>query len=227
MSKSSKLKKTLLDTEKQVRKISVKHNKDLWRAYNLVGKVIYTLVDLSSREPTNITESTSNRVSLTANMIQSYSLVEYLISSGSYWAASAVLRQHMETLARIIEYRTGNNKQDKKPPNVKNLPFNMTRNYGRLSQLCHTSGGEVLNDFSISEAGEGIASPVPIFREEWAEIYFSLHIAHMLSLAIEIFYLHKELYPDTELIDIDRDTMRIARILVKTGFWKDFKKSKS
>jgi hypothetical protein len=216
-----RLTNVLKDAAKQVRNISENKNPDLWEAYNSVGDLIYTFVQFGTREPASVTDSCSNRVSLCANMVQSFYTVEDLISSGAYWSASAVLRQHMETLSRIIEYRVGKNRTDKKPPNVKNLPFNMAPNYGRLSELCHTSGGEILGDFSECIAGEGIATPIAEFRDEWARDYFSLHIAHMLALAIEICFLQDELYPDVDLPNIDDGIMKVAYLLVKTGFWKE------
>ena len=219
---NSKLTNVLKDAAQQVRNVVEKSNDDLWEAYNIVGNLIYTLVEFGAREPNIVPESCSNRVSLTANMVQSFNAVENLISSGAYWSASAVLRQHMETLARIIEYRKGKNRVAKKPPNVKNLPFNMAPNYGGLSELCHTSGGKILGDFSECSEGEGIAMTIPKFREEWAKDYFSLHIAHMLALAIEIYFLQEELYPKIDLPNIDEEILNIANLLVKTGFWKDF-----
>ncbi|MBI9083171.1 MAG: hypothetical protein JEZ11_06195 [Desulfobacterales bacterium] len=218
---SSKLTKILKEAAKQVRNCSEKENQDLWDAYNTVGDLLYKLVEFGEKDPERVSDSCSHRISLTANMVQSFFIIEELISSGAYWSASAVLRQHMETLSRIVEYRNEKTKIDKKPPNVKNLPFNMAPNYGKLSQLCHTSGGEVLGDFSVSEAGEGVASPIPKFRKEWAKSYLSLHIAHMLALGLEIWFLQDELYPDTDIPDIDDDIIKVANLLVKTGFWKE------
>lgn len=97
----------------------------------------------------------------------------------------------------------------------------MAPNYGRLSELCHTSGREVLGDFSECEPGEGIATPIPKHREDWAKSFFSLHIAHMLSLALEIWFLQDELYPNDELPNIDDDLLTVSDLLVKTGFWKE------
>jgi len=222
MTTNSKLTIVSREASQQVRNVSEKSNVDLWAAYKLAGDLIYRLVEFGTREPKNVTDSCSNRVSLTANMVQSFYAAEDLISSGAYWSAAAVLRQHMETLARIIEYRVGKNQIDKKPPNVKYLPFNMAPNYGRLSELCHTSGEEILGDFSESIEGEGIATTIPRFREETAKNYFALHIAHMLALAIEIYFMQEELYPDVDMPNIDEDILNIANLLVKIGFWKEF-----
>jgi len=221
MSEYSKLEKILIESAQKVRVLSKKSNVELLVAYKKVGDLLYTLIEHGAREPDVLTDSCSNRVSLTSNMVQSFHIVEDIISSGAYWSASAVLRQHMETLARIIEYREDNIIRDKKPPNVKVLPFNMAPNYGRLSELCHTSGGEVLGDFSGCAEGEGIATAIPAYREEWSKSLLSLHIAQMLTLAIEIYLLQVELYQKSDLPNIDKDIMEIAKILVETGFWKE------
>lgn len=224
MSEDSRLLMILRNAEQQVRQLSEESNKDLWKAYALVGNLLYVLVEQGAEEPSEVGESCSNRISLTANMIQAFGAVEYLISSGAYWSASAALRQQMEALSRIIEYREGRNQNDKKPPNVKNLPFNMSHNYGRLSEPCHTSGGEILAGFSECPEGEGVATVFPKFRAEWAKDLFSLHIAHMLSLAVEIYLLQQELHPSAIMPDIDEAVLNVANFLVKTGFWKEFKK---
>jgi Arc/MetJ-type ribon-helix-helix transcriptional regulator len=223
MSEDSRLLMILRNAEQQVRQLSEESNKDLWKAYALVGNLLYVQVEQGAEEPSEVGESCSNRISLTANMIQSFGALENLISSGAYWSASAVLRQHMETLSRIIEYRQGRNRNDKKPPNVKNIPFNMAPNYGRLSELCHTSGSEILGGFSECSESEGVATTVPRFREDWAKDLFSLHIAHMLSLAIEIYLLQQEVHPSAAIPDINEEVLNVANLLVKTGFWKEFK----
>ena len=220
MPADSKLSKILKDAAQQVRNVTEGSNNDLCRACKLVGDLIYDLVQFGGTEPGVVPEGCSERVSLTANMVQSFYAVEDLISSGAYWSASAVIRQHMETLSRIIEYREGKKRDDKKPPNVKNLPFDLAPNYGRLSELCHTSGSEILGDFSECSAGEGIATTVPTFQEEWARSLFSVHIAHMLALAIEIYFLQEELYPGIAMPNIDHGLMNVAKLLVKAGFFE-------
>lgn len=223
MTTESQLSSILKEAGERVKDFSEKSNEGLWKAYALAGNLIYVLVQHGVAEPDAFRKSCSNRISLTANMIQSSSTVEYLISSGAYWGASAVLRQQMETLSRIIEYREDGNRNDKKPPNVKNLPFNMAPNYGRLSELCHTLGGEILGDFSECSEGEGVATTVPMFREEWAKDFFSLHIAHMLSLAVEIYLLQQELHPNATMQNINEGILNVANLLVKAGFWKELK----
>jgi hypothetical protein len=44
----------------------------------------------------------------------------------------------------------------------------------------------------------------------------------MLALAIEIYFMQEELYPDVDMPNIDEDILNIANLLVKIGFWKEF-----
>jgi hypothetical protein len=223
MTAESKLARILKEAAQQAKELSEKSNDELWKSHELVGNLIYVLVQYGAKVPDKVPEGCSKRISLTSNMIQSLCTVEFLVSSGAYWSASAVLRQQMETLSRIIEYREGRHRGDKKPPNVKNLPFKLASNYGRLSELCHTSRGEILSDFSESSEGEGVATTVPTFREEWAKTFFSLHIAHMLALAVEIYLLQEELHPGAVMPNINEEILHIANLLVTAGFWKESK----
>ncbi len=127
----------------------------------------------------------------------------------------------METLARIIEIREGKIVKTASTPNVKVLPFKLSGNYGRLSELCHVSKGEFLAEFAESLVAEGAASPWPHYREEWAKELLSIHIAHMLALAIEVYLLQEELYPEKEILDIGNHFEKIAQILISTGFWEE------
>jgi Arc/MetJ-type ribon-helix-helix transcriptional regulator len=218
-----KLTNVLRDAAKQVRNRSENENQDLWTAYCIVGNIINTLVEFGTKKTGDVSESCLHRITLSANMVQSFNIVENLITSGAYWSASALLRQHMETLSRIIEYRKGKKRVDMKQSNSRKFPFNMAPNYDRLSELCHTSGSVVLKDFSEYEVGEGTATIIPKYQKEWAKNFFSLHIAHMISLALEIWFLQDELYPNDELPNIDDDLLKVSDLLVETGFWEEIK----
>lgn len=198
----------------------------LWNAYQTACNVLFILTEQGAEEATVISEDSSKRLSLTANLIQSSTIVEYLISSGYYFASAAVLRQQMETLARLIELRKGKPISGKRPPNVNVLPFKLAQNYGRLSELCHTSGGELLSCFADSPDGDDVAKVRPSYREEWARGFLFIHIAHMVALALEIDILHREIHPSRNLANIEQEINAIADVLVRTGFWKPLENKK-
>jgi hypothetical protein len=106
------------------------------------------------------------------------------------------------------------------------LPYGLAQNYGRLSELAHTSRGELLGDFVQSTAEEEVATSEPCYRDPWAKELFCVHLAHCVALAHEIDLLHRELYVGRNLIKVDEELYPIARVLVDEKFWKDFSEGK-
>jgi hypothetical protein len=214
--------KTILDAAAaEIRRSSMASYGSLWTAYIRAGDTLADLTRQGETLPADISENQSIRISITANLIQSVVVPECLISSGFYWAASAVLRQHMEALARIIELRNGSINRGSSPPHVGSLPFRLSRNYGRLSELAHLSRGEFLADFAQMPSQDHVAALAsPVFRTEWAKILLSIHLAHLVALVVQIDLLHHELYPTSSLLEVDRPLNEIAETLVSTGFWE-------
>ena len=197
----------------RAREESVRNYGQLWEAYSIFDMLLTSLVEQGAADPDTVSKSASERISLTSNLIQSTTMVEGNISSGFYWAAAAVLRQQMETLARVILIRTGHSSTESKSPNVKVLPLGLNTSYGRLSELAHVSNGELLHDFALGESGESFASPVPTFRKAWSHGLFSQHITQLVVLAREIDYLHQELSPGKPLVDIETPILKVLSIL--------------
>lgn len=215
----SKLSRSINEAATAVRRESCGRYKTLWRAYVELGDLLFSLVAQGATDaPT--TEAQARRISLTASLIQSSTVVANLVSEGFYWSAGAVLRQHMETLARIIEIRTGCHTTGTKTPNVGVLPYRLSRNYGRLSELVHTSGGESLVDFAVSRQGPEVATAQPRYRELWANGLLCLDITQMVVLLQEIDFLHQDIYPGRKLIDPATTVTAVARALIDAKFWE-------
>ncbi|MBI5558057.1 MAG: hypothetical protein HY885_10490 [Deltaproteobacteria bacterium] len=197
-----------------------------WDAYTAAGDVLHALIEQGAHDPVGeVPEGASKRISLTAGLLQSTAIVEQAITCGFYWAASALLRQHMEALARVIHIREGKPGTEGRPPHVGVLPFRLAQNYGRLSELAHVANGELLRDFSISEIGELVASPLPRYREDWANDLLAVHTGHMITLAFEIHYLHAEIYQGRDLFDVNARLYGVAKILEELGHWKELNQS--
>ena len=215
----SNLDRAIHEAAAAVRRESYAHHESLWRAYVKVGDLIFALVAQGASDAAT-TEAQAQRISLTANLVQSTTVVKNLVSSGFYWSGAAVLRQHMETLARTIMIRTGRQQPETKTPNVSVLPYRLSKNYGRLSELVHTSGGESLADFAEARNGPEVATAKPRYRKPWASALLCLHIAQLVALAYEIDLLHREIYPGRELIDAHGSLASVADALVEVGFWE-------
>ncbi|NQT92432.1 MAG: hypothetical protein HQ559_06705, partial [Lentisphaerae bacterium] len=114
---TSRLQKALAIVSERICSRSMNGYGRLWEAYAAVGDVLYRLSKQGINEPdAEVSEDTSKRVSLTATLLQSTVIVEQAITCGQYWAASVLLRQHMEALARVIHIREGKPMTEKAPP---------------------------------------------------------------------------------------------------------------
>lgn len=193
-----------------------------WDAYTAAGDLLYELIEQGAVDPPGeVSEGASQRMSLTAGILQSIEIVEQTITCGLYWSAAALLRQHMEALARVAHIRLGKTASNGRPPHVGVLPFRLAQNHGRLSELVHVSNGELLGDFAASGVGELVASPFPRYRGDWANDLLAVHTAHMITLAIEIHHLHADLYPGRELLDVNSRAYAVAEVLSELGQWKE------
>jgi hypothetical protein len=220
--KTSQLHKVLANTSERISSETMNGYGRYWEAYTAAGEILYALCEQGAHDPAGeISECASKRISLTAGLLQSTIIVEQAITHGFYWAASALLRQHMEALARVIQIRKGGPGMERRPPNVGVLPFRLAKNYGRLSELAHVSSGELLRDFSVSEISELVASPLPVYRENWANDLLAIHIGHLITLAIEIHLLHAEIYPERKPLAVNERLYGVAKIMEELGHWKE------
>jgi hypothetical protein len=203
-------------SENKIAAESLKEYGPLIVAYNLMGNLLTLLVNQGSEEPTSVSESAAKRISLTGGLLQASTCPESLIRSGQYWAAVAVLRQQMEALSRIIRIRnisTDEASEDHKPPNVSVLPMGLSKNYGRLSELVHVSNGELLQSFVETPGSGEVATSIPLYRQDWSVSLLTQHVYQLVVLATEIDLLHRELYPNKELIDVISSLLPVASII--------------
>ena len=185
----------------------------LLEAYSLLGDLLTFLVKQGSEEPSSNSPTAPQRISLSSGLLQASTVPECLISRGQYWAASAVIRQQLEALARLADLRNGKVSTDSKPPNVSILPTGLPQSYGRLSELAHVSNGEFLQSFTESLTSETVATALPTYHKDWSIGLLTQHIWQLIVLSIEIDLLHRELYPGNTLLDIEPRIHRIASLL--------------
>lgn len=165
-------------------------------------------------EPKVMPVNASKRISLTAGLLQAARVPEYLIFSGQYWAASSVIRQHLEAIARLNELRNDIKiKKKDSTPNVSVLPKGLSSSYGRLSELAHVSKGEYLQTLVGFYDSVEMASVIPVYRNEWAVELFKQHLRQLYLLLGELDLLHQELYPHLEYINLEPNLSRVLSVL--------------
>jgi hypothetical protein len=101
---------------------------------------------------------------------------------------------------------------------VSHLPFKLSKNYGRLSQIFHTAGAEYLDCFAELDEGE-VASYLPVYRGDWSPILLAVHVAHSVVLAEEIVRLQQDLFPSRPAdASVSADLLSIAPFWLKRDF---------
>ena len=181
----------------------------LWDAYVKVCEILSKQIVQGNGNAGAVLGSVSQRISITSGLLQSVVLTEKLISSGYYWGASVILRQHMEALARVIQIRKGIYDENK-TPNVAVLPINLKENYGRLSELAHLTKGELLSDFALDK-DRNQATIQPRYIEEYACSFFTVHIKHLMALVCEIDAINREINPDSIQTGNDKSILEIKK----------------
>lgn len=177
------------------------------------------MVDRNNLKPAKTSKEISGRLSLTASFLQGIDLCEVTISEGMYVGAAALLKQEMETIAALQEFRSGN-RNERRTPNVANVPGKMARLYGELNSVAHIADAKILSDIistSISEELTG-ASIVPQFNGDWAFRYYGMHVVLILLNALEIDQLVTELYGSGKSELEERMIVKAFDILLQTGW---------
>lgn len=62
---------------------------------------------------------------------------------------------------------------------------------------------------------------LPQYRNELANDLLAVHTGQMITLAFEIHYLHSDIYPERELLDVNSRIYAITRVLSDLGHWKE------
>lgn len=171
-----------------------------------------------SGQPGRTNPSISQRLTLIASFVQGLNFVERLITEGYYIRAAALLKQDVETLARIEECKKGL-ATDGRTPNVKHIP-NIGRSYGELNEAAHVAVPDVLKNLLFSLHAEEVhgVSSVPTLVEEAAVGLYRLHCFLSWRMALEALLLHWEMYGDEVDVQLAfQNLFAAADILVNHG----------
>jgi hypothetical protein len=164
-------------------------------AHLSVTSVFGTLLFKYNMKPGFTNEAISGKLSLIASFIQGIDLCETSISEGLYAQAANLLKQELETVAAIEEYKVGE-RMDGITPNVKHVKWNLKKVYGDLNKVAHVSFKDYFQPLYQGEMyGHAVpVSIVPIYNKEIARNLYALHIALLINLAYLLIDTHEEIY---------------------------------
>lgn len=151
--------------------------------------------------PGNTNEKLGEILQLITVFWQGEFYTEQLISEGQYIKATAVIKQEIEIITRILEIKKGVAK-DGKTPNVKYAPPMLNLHYGDMNNIAHISKPWMLKILTSVDQGSfrGVAIE-PIFHEELAKKLYEIHLSIFYNLILEAIELFQQLYPgDIELV---------------------------
>lgn len=149
-------------------------------------------------------DSTAELNGLFASFVIGMDTCERTIAEGAYLQAGALLRQEMETVARMVEVRQGR-QRDGRQANVAMLEESLARLYGSLSDAAHVAQPDIvrlatehdLEDMEVP-GPTSAARFFPVFNRETARRLFAVHLLLMGNLIQEMSIEHDERHNDDD-----------------------------
>ena len=168
-------------------------------AHLMVTGVLHEVLSRKSLIPGKTNKSIANRRVLIVSFIQGIPICEEAISEGLYVQAAALVRQEMETVAAIEEV-VENVREDGETPNVKHVPWEMSRLYGELNAATHVSNhGYLAEIYRVEERGDARpVSVVPTYREGAARNLYAIHVGLLIQVAMHLHEVQVEAYGEDE-----------------------------
>lgn len=136
--------KNLQERQRQARDIVSQNfrneNIDLIDAQQSAFSALASMLDRRvGEEVKDISEADQGSMALIAQFIVGIEQCKISIEEGLYAQAAALLKQELETVSAIEEYRNDRRKEGKTPKIGHGLTQNYGKVYGRLNEICHPS----------------------------------------------------------------------------------------
>lgn len=145
----------------------------------------------------DLVKGAAHKSMLFASLFIGMSLVEDAIAEGRYLQAHALLRQEMETVARLVEVRKEIPKLESETPRVSHLEASLRRLYGELTGSAHVSSTPSLRSATLVEDHPDhpemeVARFYPELDLPMARRTFGLHLTLWLYVVEELSHFHAE-----------------------------------
>jgi hypothetical protein len=207
---------------KEIRKKTCEsYGKDLMSARMILISVLSYLMSERAGIPGKTNHKVGQILQQVAIFYQGETYTEKAISEGQYIKASALIKQELEMLARIVEIKEGQEKEGK-TPKISCLSKHLREQYGDMNDIAHIAKTGYLDLFSSIDKGSfrGVAFQ-PIFHAGVARCLYETHVYIFYNITLEQISISEQLYPDdSELIIPPCRTMElVTNLFKKEGFF--------
>ena len=143
-------------------------------------------------EVQGISEADQGSISLIAQFVVGIEQCKISIEEGLYAQAAALLKQELETVSAIEEYRDDRRKEGKTPKIGHGLTQNYGKVYGRLNEICHPSRHDWAKTLVVQkiETVTG-ANILAVYNGQIARFLYGQHVIYLdmiVQLSDEILY---------------------------------------
>lgn len=169
----------------------------------------------------NVSKAQEGQIVLISHFVQGVDLCESSISEGLYSQASALLKQEVEIVSGIDEYRTAKRQEKKTPLIGKGVTAGFGPVYGQLNDIAHLGRHEIAKNIVSGSVGDlNGASIVPIYEKDLAFALYGQHIHYIILVTQQLDVLFQSIYGDGLNEEEKGWTGGAIGVLLKEGFLK-------
>jgi hypothetical protein len=172
---------------------------ELVSAHQFAFSALAGVVDRFSGQPiAQPSPEIEGRICLIAQFILGVELCESAISNGLYSQAAALLKQQLETIAAIDEYK-GGRRIEKKTPNIKTGPTaRLGGAYGAFNNIAHVSRHEIAKSIVLQQSGEVVgANILPVYNRNMAHYLYGQHVYYISLVFHQAVELFEQVYGES------------------------------
>lgn len=173
------------------------------------------------RKVDNLSKAQEGQICLISHFVQGIDICENSISEGLYSQAAALLKQEIEIVSGIEEYRVDQRKEKRTPSIGKGVTAGFGPVYGQLNEIAHLGRHQIVKNIVSGYFGDQIgASIVPIYDKDLAFTLYGQHIHYIILVTQQLDVLFYSIY-GSGLNQEEKEWLGNAiGVLLKEGFLK-------
>ncbi|TXC68265.1 hypothetical protein FSZ31_11305 [Sphingorhabdus soli] len=173
------------------------------------------------RKVEDVSKAQEGQICLISHFVQGIELCESSISEGLYSQAAALLKQEVEIVSGIEEYRTDKRKEKKTPLIGKGVTAGFGPVYGQLNDIAHLGRHEIAKNIVSGSVGNLTgASIVPVYEKDLAFALYGQHIHYIILVTQQLDVLFQSIYGKGLNEDEKGWSGGAIGVLLKEGFLK-------